>query len=935
MAVELGGSALSWDHDAAVPFAQALMAFAVPARERVESCPEVAPTLGAGALDELTVHLLQRLAFIAAEPLLSLFESERARGRTYRDFVRDELSSGLDRLCGRYPAAVRLMALVADHWSDAVAELAERLDDDRRILAESFGWGWGEPLVTKVSRPLGDAHNGGRQVIRLTDHHGTQLIYKPRSMAPEAAYGRVLEWANSQPIRHQLKVPLVVDRGGYGWMEHVSAGRCVDADAHRRYSRRAGTQLSLLRLLGATDLHVENMIAAGEHPVMVDLECIVQPRLHAGLIPYEGRAAEMLPDSVMFTGLLPGALPARGGLTVDLSGLGGQASQVTGTMIPKWLGLGTDEIALGEVMAETPPSQNQPAPGQVASVADLVAGYEEMDAMLAANEPPLAEFEQLSTRVVFRATPIYARLIRAAVRPEVLEDESRFDEAIGVLDDWASDLAASCAEPEDARWARRIVAAERQAVAELEIPWFLADVASGAVRTASADVAPDAFVDSGLAGLERRRRLLGRRDTRLQTDLIRIAMEGSGATRPSGTPGMPEAPGETKASVAPAGPTTSADMLERAREIGHRLSERAVRSSSGEASWLDVTTRGNTTTWVPIFDLAGFYAGSAGVAVFAAALGSRTGDEEYVDLASAALAAPLEVPDDRRSDLALWELSAGLSGRAYARALVGGELDRPGLVSEARECLRRFEVPEIVPAEPLDVIGGWAGVALGIVAVAQRAGDEDLLDRASTIAHRMVDSVHDRSGPRWPAGYRRLGFAHGGTGIAYVLARIGTACDDSRLIEAARDFVVAENARAAKRDLPARRRSRSAHTQIERGWCWGTAGFALARIRLDALLGAEAAEHLQPAIAHTASGHEGNHRLCCGIAGQVEALVEAQVAPSDLSRIVEALVVDTDDLVLEPSVSFRGPSLFRGLSGIGYTLLRAHDQSLPSVLMVD
>jgi lantibiotic modifying enzyme len=43
----------------------------------------------------------------------------------------------------------------------------------------------------------------------------------------------------------------------------------------KRYYQRAGQLLCLLYVLGANDCHNENLIACGEHPVLVDLETLM------------------------------------------------------------------------------------------------------------------------------------------------------------------------------------------------------------------------------------------------------------------------------------------------------------------------------------------------------------------------------------------------------------------------------------------------------------------------------------------------------------------------------------------------------------------------------------------------------------------------------------------------------------------------------------
>ncbi len=71
----------------------------------------------------------------------------------------------------------------------------------------------------------------------------------------------------------------MADRGAYGWTEFVEAQACDTPEQVQRFYERQGGYLALLYFLEATDFHLENLIAAGEHPVLVDLEALFHPRV--------------------------------------------------------------------------------------------------------------------------------------------------------------------------------------------------------------------------------------------------------------------------------------------------------------------------------------------------------------------------------------------------------------------------------------------------------------------------------------------------------------------------------------------------------------------------------------------------------------------------------------------------------------------------------
>ena len=90
-----------------------------------------------------------------------------------------------------------------------------------------------------------------------------KLVYKPRNLGTEVAYGELLEWLNEQPeIDLPLRTLKIVDRQDYGWVEFAAAQDCEDEEAVEGYYKRIGMLLCLLRVLSGTDFHIDNIIAA-------------------------------------------------------------------------------------------------------------------------------------------------------------------------------------------------------------------------------------------------------------------------------------------------------------------------------------------------------------------------------------------------------------------------------------------------------------------------------------------------------------------------------------------------------------------------------------------------------------------------------------------------------------------------------------------------
>ena len=120
-----------------------------------------------------------------------------------------------------------------------------------------------------------------------------------------------------------------IARDGYGWTEFIDHTAGTDREGCSRFFRRAGAWLALFHGFAATDMHQENMIAAGDHPVPIDLEMILQATADERKAQDpEGQAfdaaTEIIANSVLTVGLLPayGRTPdnkifAVGAMTAD------------------------------------------------------------------------------------------------------------------------------------------------------------------------------------------------------------------------------------------------------------------------------------------------------------------------------------------------------------------------------------------------------------------------------------------------------------------------------------------------------------------------------------------------------------------------------------------------------------------------------------------
>ncbi len=458
-----------------VPFGQALTPFIRYARRRLAARAGLARSVfSPAARTSLEGELLEHLGLISSLALgrvfydfrfarapMAAFEDVWTKGEPstsiYRAFVMHLLRGGWSDVFERYPVLARLMTCSTLQWIENTALLCERIADDMPRLRKRFGTL--ELPVRSVAAGLSDRHHDGQSVARLTFANGERLIYKPRSVKPEIFFNTVLQWMNRHGLPLSLETVRCLDRGRYGWMEFVSHRDCTTTDEASRFYQRAGALLAALHACGVSDVHYENLIASGEHPIVVDLETLLAGRR----------------SSVLDTGFLP-APPRAKEHQADASALGAADVQDSGLRFPVWHHVNTDQMTLTDGAPQETEQHRVRLNGELVNasshVRELKAGFRDGYACLMKHrrallaEPFLSNIDRLELRLLLRDSATYGQMHLHLLYPEHLEDG--IDRSIEI--EWLARPLCIRAMPSAGRVA--VYAHERDAMERLDLPLF-------------------------------------------------------------------------------------------------------------------------------------------------------------------------------------------------------------------------------------------------------------------------------------------------------------------------------------------------------------------------------------------------------------------------------------------------------------------------------
>lgn len=921
------------------PFADILRPLCDEALEDLSLAAETAGVPGIvqrAVSDGLRPLFVQRLSAVAAPTLFAAFETVRpapppiaalldeppedVSRAAYAAFADGMAAGGLDRLRQSHPGLDKAISLLIEHNSAAALELAIRLQQDGTALRGFVpGWAAAMPALSAIGFGLSDPHADGRMVASLAFADGTKLAYKPRSLAVEAGFAGLLDWlATRNPKLPDQRLPRVLDRGSHGWMEWVEPAACRDAGEVPAFYRRLGMLMAALGLLRGTDIHSENLIAAGAYPVIVDLECLLAPD---AMPDWLKRLSE--PPPFMESGLLPFLVPLGEGRWRNI-GSGGPPLPPEPLQDYGFRHAGTDWMRRATI-PRLPEEHNLPRlDGAEQDIRGhlpaLGEGYRLMlETVLAhragflAEDGPLPGFAAARCRFVALPTDSYRRLLVRLREPDMAASP-----------DAVARQAARIARPAipgiaEADW-RKLLAAEAEALGRGDVPAFLFHPSDGSLSESSGTPVGRLGDGAPLEAARQAVRALDEKAAARHEAVLRGAF--APAPLPTGSDG--------------------GDLLDR---LADWLVGRAIPRSDGGVDWL----RPHEELPISIRIAGrGLYHGNAGIALALAAAGRHRLRTDWLDLARQALLPLRRLAADGAAQSLAWALgtghAVGLGGMIASLVWAGDLLEEPGYVADALCLAERLGDPAGISA--FDFYDGIAGLLPALHLLGRHSGSRDLPPLIARWADRLLAlSEIDGAARIWRPrrGQPVAGLAHGQSGMAVALACAFDATGEERYLAAARAALLWEDrlfdATAGNWPDP-NGQGISGRGRPTTAWCHGAPGVALARaalLKLAPKAFADRRAELARALATTAGeavGEAGD--LCCGFAGRLSVLALAGADITTLHETARRRWSSGTPGLWSDALPFPAPDpcLFKGVAGIVLALVQVEAPRLaPPVLL--
>jgi len=909
----------------------------------------------------LRTHLFMQLLRIINRTMVLELNVARMQANLIGETPEDRFGSFLERiqvpehriaLFEEYPVLARQIVTCINHWVNVNVEFVEHLTKDWQELKGLFSPAEDPGAITEIKGGAGDLHRQGRSVIVVKFSSGFQIVYKPHSLAVDVQFQKLLTWLNKRGDHPPFRTLKILNRETYGWVEFVKAQECSSEDGIARFYERQGGYLALLYALQAVDFHFENLIASGEHPVLIDLESL----FHQQSAEFESKHSEQIAwahfnRSVLRVGLLPQRIWLNADYEgIDVSGLAGTAGQLSPHPVPYWESTGTDMMHVARKRMAMGGGQNLPtmqgSEVNVVTYSDaLVRGFDSVyhtllrhrNELLSADGP-LTGFGDVEVRVILRPTKIYGQLLTESYHPNMLRnalDRDRFFDRLWVDIEHQPKLA-------------RVYPSERRDLQGGDIPMFSTVPDSKDLFDSVGERIPEFFSQTGMDLVKQRLNELSEEDFARQEWFIRGSLT-------SLTIGTEYAKQRTYKLQSPTSQVDRERLLAAARQIGDRLESLALRGED-DATWLGVTLV-NDRNWALMPLGIDLYSGLGGVILYLAYLAKLTGEARYDVLARAAFNTFNRQFDQLKLSKSVGGFG-GFGGIIYTYTHLSVLWEQPSLLDDLDTVLEAL--PELIEEDQeFDIISGSAGCLISLINLYQLVPSERVLIAALRCGeHLIAKALKMEHGIAWlnllPASAPLTGFSHGAAGIGLALFKLAELMGSQRFRNAAMEAVAYERSIYSPeqenwpdlRDLASfQQRASDDVVHYPVTWCHGAPGVGMARLlmlqqRADAEIRAEVDAAVRTTIK---SGFGLNHCLCHGDLGNLELLMLAaesfddQELKSWVDRFTVSILESIEDygwITGIPS-GVESPGLMTGLAGIGYGLLRlAEPARVPSVMVL-
>ncbi|PAK44096.1 type 2 lanthipeptide synthetase LanM family protein [Priestia megaterium] len=855
-----------------------------------------------------------------------------------------------------YPVLARLICEHIQRTTLFMSESIINFLNDYKEINEKIGIETKDIVEIEIS---GDSHNNGKGVIIYHFSNNQKLVYKPHSLSTDVAFQELLQWFNKKNINKHFDIVKLIDKEKYGWVEFISNKECKSITQVNHFYEQQGQYLAILYMLNATDIHFENIIAKGEHPIIIDLEALFHNNtIFTDTKTATNQALLNLNKSVMRTGLLPISIRNLNDLKLDVSGLGNQENQ--SMYAYKFTNLFTDEMKMEKTVISLKLKKNHPIyNGKRFSNTDkfdefIKVGFYNtyniiIDSMKELQQPEgiIYKFKNCVIRNIVRDTQTYSSMLEAGKHPKYLKDGLERGKLFDNL--WRAAVRFPTLS--------KVIESEVKDLLNEDIPYFWSYPESPKVYDSRKKVISDFYQTDSFTQVLGNFAHFSTKDCEKQLEYIDYALSTVRKAHELTENRHYDEEVSPKLNLKLKNLYQKEDYLLEAIKIGKTLLKDAVWGENKEnVTWVSLGINEYERVEYKPMEL-GLYDGLIGMALFYGYLGKESNDDLFTSVARACLNSVLEEYTDLSQRKVSSSAFLGYASIIYAVNHFYYLWKDESLLDLGKHIVNGLR-NQIKDDRMYDFLGGSAGIITVALDFFKISGYKKSLELAEICGkHLIKNAIPTEQGIGWlqinrSKGKPLGGLAHGNSGIAYSLIKLYSFTQQESYKTCAFEAIKYDNSLLDNNkgnwiDLRNVENTGKVHSPLY--WCNGAPGIGLSRLyALDYLSEEVLKADLELAVDKTKSSgfNKESHCLCHGDLGNIDFLLSTSIKTKNyplMDEVYARVNMLFDGVKKENNIWKCGipgsdkptPNMFTGLAGIGYAMLRLYNNNLPSTLILE
>jgi type 2 lantibiotic biosynthesis protein LanM len=328
------------------------------------------------------------------------------------------------KLFEEYPVAARVATVRTMYLKKNFCKILQNIENDHQeikkfLMIDSLN-------LTEIKLSTGDSHHQGNSVSIL-EFQDKKLVYKPKNLKICKSFEKFIDWYTNSSELLPISIPKGIYKDEYTYNEFIMPKFCQNEKEVENFYIRYGYLIALCYLLNLNDLHLENIIAHGEHPMIIDIETCFQASVEMeGNIIYVDLLRYLEVDSVSNSFLLPRQISIGNDDDIELSALSGKEVKLSKTFLAP-TEVNTDKFHYENVPGYFAGADNIPKLSDNEEVEvkkyslRILEGFDDFISFIMENKDEcldiLEVFRGQKIRLLTKGTEKYASMIRYANHP--------------------------------------------------------------------------------------------------------------------------------------------------------------------------------------------------------------------------------------------------------------------------------------------------------------------------------------------------------------------------------------------------------------------------------------------------------------------------------------------------------------------------------------